>query len=247
MGNSVSQPKYLSNSEALEIIGGSKWLELKRKIEMSGSSNIDFDLFLNIIHSRFEKIPKLLVERLFKAFASDLGQRVEVDAFISALAVLGGRDQSNLGRFTFRVYENSGGYVTRRQVEDMLLMAYESKIDQNGTAEQRRLMIDDLFLKGKIQSISVKEFESFRGRWNLFTGWIAKVLQVFVEPVSPRLSALEKKYSSMAQADELVERFNIGKRRSQQIRHLFVNQCTITCAQYKERGYLGKTELSLEG
>lgn len=55
MGNSQQQ-RYVTNNDAMEIIGTGRWDSVKSKLEGFGNTGMDFQLFSNILRSRFEKM-----------------------------------------------------------------------------------------------------------------------------------------------------------------------------------------------
>ena len=70
-------------------------------------------------------MPRLLSERLYKAFAADINSKLDVNDFISSLAVIGSQDRSLVLRFLFRVYDiHSSGNMERHDVEEILKLAY---------------------------------------------------------------------------------------------------------------------------
>lgn len=70
-------------------------------------------------------MPRLLSERLYKAFAADINSKIDVNDFISSLAVIGSQDRSLVLRFLFRVYDiHSSGNMERHDVEEILKLAY---------------------------------------------------------------------------------------------------------------------------
>ncbi len=54
MGN--GQQRYITNNDAIEIIGGERWSAVKSKLERNGARTIDYSIFASIIRSRFEKM-----------------------------------------------------------------------------------------------------------------------------------------------------------------------------------------------
>jgi hypothetical protein len=54
MGN--DNQKYFTNNDALEIIGGEIWTAVKSKFEKYGTRYVEFQVFYNVIHYRFEKM-----------------------------------------------------------------------------------------------------------------------------------------------------------------------------------------------
>ena len=63
MGN--GQQRYVTNNDAIEIIGGDRWQQVKSKLERNGSKSIDYQFFSYIIHSRFEKIVRVFIFVLY--------------------------------------------------------------------------------------------------------------------------------------------------------------------------------------
>lgn len=54
MGN--GQYRYLSNSEAISLIGSRKWVEIHDRLERPGNKYVDFEFFGHVLRSRFERI-----------------------------------------------------------------------------------------------------------------------------------------------------------------------------------------------
>lgn len=54
MGN--NQVRYITNTDAVEIIGNKAWATLRSKFEKTHQKGIDFQLFASIIRSRFENM-----------------------------------------------------------------------------------------------------------------------------------------------------------------------------------------------
>jgi lysozyme family protein len=55
MGN--SQHRYLTNNEAVEILGQQHWRKVKAKFEKANPGKfVDLSLFASIIHSRIERM-----------------------------------------------------------------------------------------------------------------------------------------------------------------------------------------------
>jgi len=50
MGN--GQPRYYSNNEAIEIIGGDTWDRLRKQLERSRGKGVDYAIFNRILHTR---------------------------------------------------------------------------------------------------------------------------------------------------------------------------------------------------
>lgn len=64
MGN--GQYRYLTNNDAVEIIGSKVWTELRVKLEKHGSRTLDFELFRAILLSRFERMVRTASRMLFR-------------------------------------------------------------------------------------------------------------------------------------------------------------------------------------
>jgi hypothetical protein len=58
MGN--NQHRYLSNNDAVEIIGSERWTELRVKLDKNGYLGIDYELFAAILHSRYERMVSVI-------------------------------------------------------------------------------------------------------------------------------------------------------------------------------------------
>ena len=59
-------------------------------------------------------MPRLLSERLYKAFANDINSKLDVNDFISSLAVVSSHDRQLVLKFLFRVYDiHSNGTIER--------------------------------------------------------------------------------------------------------------------------------------
>lgn len=54
MGN--SQHRYLTNNEAIEIIGVDNWNNLRSRLDRQGGRPVDYEFFAAIIHSRYERM-----------------------------------------------------------------------------------------------------------------------------------------------------------------------------------------------
>ncbi len=57
-------------------------------IAVTGTNGIDFMLFSTMCQMRYDRMPKLLCECLFRAFSSDLKRRVDPTDFIKVLALV---------------------------------------------------------------------------------------------------------------------------------------------------------------
>ena len=103
MGN--NQPRYFSNEKAIEIIGGNTWLRLRKQLERTRGKIVDFSVFYRIVLSKFELMPKILVECLYRAFALDVNNKIEVNDFITSLAVISSQDRPLVLKFLFNFYD----------------------------------------------------------------------------------------------------------------------------------------------
>eukprot|EP01038_Epipyxis_sp_PR26KG_P004301 gene4301-6097_t len=222
MGN--GHHRYFTNSEAIEVIGGEVWAKLRYKLEKNNHKSIDYAVFSTIIKSRFERMPNVLCESIYRAFASDLTLRIDVDSFMSALAVIGSENNDMILKFIFRVYENERGVLERRKIEDMLHLAYGEKL--RSKLDDLNEQLDLIFDRGVRREVTTKDFERYEGNIELFVAWIARVLKVFVEPLPKKMIALERKYSSSVEAEELMRKFRISKLKCDQLRELFLNNCS---------------------
>ncbi|KAJ1444009.1 hypothetical protein B484DRAFT_251274 [Ochromonadaceae sp. CCMP2298] len=236
MGNAAI--RYMSNAEAIEVLGADTWTRLRRKLERLGDgSSIDFSLFCDVLHRRFEKMPRPLCECLYRAFAADLGRRVEVDVFLSTLAVPQCRSPELQARFLMRLYEEGGGglgmglgmqggVVLRRRVTEVLQMAYGEKTFQ----------LEALFPRGVAgmggAEANTRQLEAFvRSRagagagLELLLGWVRQALEAFpqwAQSSQRRLYALEARYSAPLETQQLARRLGLGQGELGQLRRTFL-------------------------
>jgi hypothetical protein len=66
MGNSVH--RYLSHSEAAEVLGYERWTSLKNRFDKHDTKFIDYGIFSTIIISKFEKMVSGLILSLDHLF-----------------------------------------------------------------------------------------------------------------------------------------------------------------------------------
>jgi hypothetical protein len=65
MGNASTSAKYISTTEAMEIMGANGYTSLKYKLEsVLGGKQIDYDQFAILIQLKFEKIVSLVFDYL---------------------------------------------------------------------------------------------------------------------------------------------------------------------------------------
>eukprot|EP01039_Chlorochromonas_danica_P002862 gene2862-3126_t len=217
MGN--GQHRYLTNNDAVEIIGSDRWTDLRLKLERPGVKGIDFELFAAILASRFDRMPGNLCEAVFRAFSSDPQGRVDMDVFISSLAVLYSNNPSLILKFLGRIYENGYGVVERRRMEEILLQAYGN---EKLRAEQTKWvqLIDSLFSRRRME-ISLREFESWSGPLEPLLEWVVKVVDVVAESPPTRLLALHRRYSSLTEGEQVLRRFHPSTAFLEHLRQVF--------------------------
>lgn len=170
MGN--SQPHYLTNDDAISIIGGQTWDRLRNYLVRF--KEIDYFIFRNIVQSKFDLIPKVLIERLYSAFARDINSKLDINSFISTLAVISGQDRVLVLRFLFRIYDAKSTNVIQRDfVKEILVFAYGKPFIAAEIDRVKRLL-DSLFLSDNFMYL--REFEQYKGRLDLLGGWVQVVL-----------------------------------------------------------------------
>jgi hypothetical protein len=147
MGNEVPV-KYSDNEVTLE----KRFKALQTILSRNKIRYIDYSVFSEIITSRFERIPRILPECLFLAFASDKSVRLDPKDFISALTIILGNDQKLIKKFVFRVYDiKLGNSWDRDNVEAILRNAYGIRSSNKGPGidgvqtEQAKNMLDAIF------------------------------------------------------------------------------------------------------
>lgn len=121
---------------------------------------------------------------MFRAFTSDLYGKIDLDVFISTIAVLYSDDKPLLLKFVSHVYDGGHGVIERQRMEDMLQTAYGDRL--RGKWEVIFKINQQLFRTSS--AIPVREFEQWHGRIDLFIDWVVQVLKIFIEPV-PSISA----------------------------------------------------------
>lgn len=109
MGN--SQPHYLNHDDAIDIIGGQTWDRLRSYLVRF--KEIDYYIFRNIVQTKFDLIPKVLIERLYSAFARDINSKLDINSFISTLAVISGQDRVLGNYLLLTSYSFSHSLLTR--------------------------------------------------------------------------------------------------------------------------------------
>ncbi len=164
-----------------------------------------------------------MCECLYRGFASDTQAILETNEFISALAVIRGRDIGLLYAFVFRVYDSRGeGEISRNQIENIAGVAYGTTISQYDIKSD----LDKLFSNTTAQSrITFREFEVYRGSLRSLTEWIIAVLRYFVELPPTRLEALERKYSISREAEQMMIQYNIPKSYCNKLYRAFCAVC----------------------
>lgn len=185
--------------------------------------------------------PRVLCECLFRAFATDLGSRVELDAFLAGYATMETTSPNykstiaNLNtiqaRFLFRVYENeysgsSTGTLHRRRIEDMLKLAYGDRLKPHLSAVQQQL--DSIFSRFQATEITLKEFESCNVKLDMLSGWVRSVLRAFFSPdvQHSRLYHLERKYSAQLEAQEIMSTYQLSRTVCDDLRRRFFELCS---------------------
>lgn len=165
---------------------------------------------------------------MFRAFAADIFHKVDIGDFVAGLAVLGGYDRALLLRFLFRIYDvRSCQVIERARIEKMMQMAYGERWKFDGTLIRRQL--DILFSRSRNgDCISFKEFEMYTGSLNILGGWVQAVLNVMISQPSPRLSALEKRYSVACEQEEVMSRYGLSEHAFHYLRKLFHGKCAIS-------------------
>lgn len=220
MGNTTH--KYFSVREAREILGQDIWNRLDSQLDSLGGA-VDYVQFGRMVLQRFHGIPKYLCECLFRAFISDPRSLIEVNDFICTLAIVKSLNTPILLSFVFRVYDSRGaGEISRKQMLKMLSVAYGSDLSQYNVEFE----LDKLFENTSTENlITAREFEVYRGPSRVFTEWITAVLSSFLEPPPARLEALEIKYSTTREADQMMMQYNIPKALCNKLHRMFTTLC----------------------
>jgi hypothetical protein len=146
-----------------------------------------------------------------------------VKDFISALAAIIGHNRIALTKFIFRVYDITlQGELDRFYVEKILIQAYGELLDKSVAVYQ----LNNLF--GNRKNINLLELEMYSGPIDVLSGWIQAVLRVFVEVPPAQLSALERRYSSALETEEMMARHGIPKSACDQLRQRFYSNCGVS-------------------
>jgi hypothetical protein len=151
-----------------------------------------------------------------------LNQRLEVEGFLSSYAVLLSNDLTLKKKFIYRVYENSSGVLERERIEAILSLVY-GELQQKQFSKIHQVL-DSLF-RDKKREVSKTKFEQWQGKTEILSDWVVRVLSVFIEPLPPKLFALQKKYSSAMEAETLINRFNISIELYHSLVHQFYSHC----------------------
>ena len=252
MGN--TQPKYFAHNSAQTTV---KSQRLKKALDRSkNGKRFDFLAFKSVIFSRFERMPTVLCKRLYLAFAADETSKIDTEDFIAALGILDGVDRPLIMHFLFRIYEyKSTGMIDRKVMEEMLAYAYGAQLTNSSTQmAQLTKRLDQMFRPSSNSDdvvpphqqqrlpgvISLKEFEAFTGPVDEIKLWVHEVLSVFFEHPSPRLFALERKFSSALEIEEMMSRFvSVPKAACDRLRDVFRARCECNVQT-------AKAELSME-
>lgn len=128
-----------------------------------------------------------MCEYLYRGFSTDIQGRIEIDVFLSTLAVLKSKDISSHYKFIFRVYDGGSGIMTRGRTEEILQLAYGDKIKQYYDIIMN--MLDELFPRRR-KELTLRDFEQWRGELNVLMDWIIHVLNVFMEFHPKRILSL---------------------------------------------------------
>lgn len=220
MGN--SNHKYFSERDAHDLLGEDIWRRLISQLDALGGV-VDFGIFHRMIVQKFRNIPKFMCECLFRGFANDIHSVIEVNDFICALALTRSLNTTLLMSFTFRVYDTQGiGEVSKAQLHKLLRIAYGSNLSQYNV----NFDVDKLFENTSADDlISAREFETYRGPSRVLTEWVIAVLSSFVEQPPARLEALEIKYSTTREADQMMMQYNIPKSLCNKLYRMFTSLC----------------------
>jgi len=226
MGNSAI--RYTSSSSE----GGGLPLKLAGK-------TLDFPTFSRIIQGRFSVTSQFL-ELLWLGFASELPSKVDMSDFIATLAVVLGTERAPQMRFLFRVYDvKQVGYIDKIRLERLLQLVYSDHGDGSANGGKRygafarisstkiKAMLDTLFhaASNNRNLLSLKEFESYVGPMEVLLVWIQTILEIFKEPPSPRLLAIERRFASALEVEEMMSRYRQPRATCDQLRQIFYNKC----------------------
>ena len=145
--NSLSGDLYLNSKEVLDILGTDRYETIKRHLiritscragAMVSTNRMDFPLFSTMMQMRFERMPRILCECLYRAFAPSLKSSVDITDFLGTLALSNiagkiiNRSASGMEQYLplvkkmiFRIYDvHSIGEIDRVKTERLLLSAY---------------------------------------------------------------------------------------------------------------------------
>jgi hypothetical protein len=145
-----------------------------------------------------------------------------VEGFLSSYAVLLSNDLTLKKKFIYRVYETSSGVLERERIEAILSLVY-GELQQKQFSKIHQVL-DSLF-RDKKKEVSKTKFEQWQGKTEVLSDWVVRVLSVFIEPLPPKLFALQKKYSSAMEAETLINRFNISIELYHSLVHQFYSHC----------------------
>ena len=220
MGN--TNPRFYTEREAHDILGSDTWTRLSTQFDSVGGG-IDFGIFYRIILQRFRMIPKYLCECLYHGFASDIHAVVGISEFISTLAVVRGMNKTVLLAFAFRVYDtHAAGEFTKKQLMKQLTLTYGSDLEQYNFDFDLEKLFEHTSTPNCITS---REFETYKGPSRLLTEWICAVLSSLLDPPSARLEALEIKYATTREADQMMIQYNIPKPLVTKLYRMFSSLC----------------------
>eukprot|EP01031_Cornospumella_fuschlensis_P024835 gene24835-30009_t len=196
MGN--GQHRYLSNSEAVAVMGHSKYLNIYDRLLRPGCKHIDFDFFHQVLRSRFPSIPASIAKLLFRGFAADVGTNVDIDVFLSSLAAFFSLNNELQLKFLARVYDSGVNTIERAKLEEVFLLIHGDMYEE--LEPDFRGHMDALFPRSH-REISHRAFELYKGDIKWLAGWVQEVLSVWLESL-PSLppSVCPRHYSERALA-----------------------------------------------
>lgn len=155
--------------------------------------NLTFDLcFSHLLQ------PNLLCECLFRAFASDINQRVDIEVFMSTLAVSRSDNQQLWLRFLFRVFDFGTSYMSRKGTEEILNLAYGDSLRQ--FSKRAIAVLEELFSR-KRREVSFRDFEEWNGNVDILSRWVRITLDAFFETKPPNLRGLYRRYTALFNSD----------------------------------------------
>lgn len=223
----------MGNSAVRYVDHASKHPELltrlaSRLVAKTGKS-VDFAMFSRCILGKFATMPTQLIECLWLAFAHDLPSKVDVSDFIASLAVIHGKERAPILRFLFRVYDiKQTGYLERVRVERVLSLVYGGADVSREHADRMKAMLDGLFSTSSVADkhyLASRDLDAYTGPLEVLASWIQATLSAFTEPPSPKLLALERRYASALESEEMMVRFNVDRSTCDQLRQLFHSKC----------------------